>query len=333
MLLHDSICISANIVSQRPSVLATIPSQKFRLSLPLYVSMSLFRQITLQIRAFSLHDAQGRAQYVGLFLNTNICNNSCCLWWHINAYMHKCVHMQTKCRQIYTHIERHKDADGHCPRPLSNAWAHARSEPEYTNVHFLPHSHLGFLSGTWEREISVQEGGRAACGFYIRYDPTDRRTYSYEEGKKASNAKGFISGRGILPSQALRSAWFHQTYYLDSVSRRGCDVPGALLAAGVLVWPVGAAQGPAGAVDLMLTLGWTHKHTHRKTHARKHTHREEVKIMAAQEKVRGNGKGTGRIETREPKEKEKISKKHILMTSSVWISHGMHARFKQTLLH
>ncbi len=27
--------------------------------------------------------------------------------------------------------------------------------------------------------------------------------------------------------------------------------------------------------------------------------------MAAQEKVRGNGKGTGRIETREPKEREK----------------------------
>lgn len=99
------------------------------------------------------------------------------------------------------------------------------------------------------------------------------------------------------------------------MSRRGCDVPGALLAAGVLVWPVGAAQGPAGAVDLMLTLGWTHKHTEKNTHVS--THREEVKIMAAQEKVRGNGKGSGRRETREPKEKEKISKKHILMTSSV----------------
>lgn len=86
------------------------------------------------------------------------------------------------------------------------------------------------------------------------------------------------------------------TYDLDSVARRGCDVPGALLTAGILVRPVGAAQGPTGVVDLMLTLSWTH--TQRETH--RHTHEEEVKIVAAQEKVRGNGKRTGRREMREP---------------------------------
>lgn len=84
------------------------------------------------------------------------------------------------------------------------------------------------------------------------------------------------------------------TYNLDSVPWCGCDVPGALLTAGILVWPVRAAQGPSGAVDLMLTLSWTHRET------RKHTHGEEVKIVSAQEKVRGNGKETGRRETREP---------------------------------
>lgn len=84
-----------------------------------------------------------------------------------------------------------------------------------------------------------------------------------------------------------RSAWLGLlTYDLDSVSRRGSDVPGALLPAGVLVGPVGAAQGPAGAVDLMLALSWTH------TETREHTRRKEVKIVAAQEKVRGNRKGT-----------------------------------------
>lgn len=81
-----------------------------------------------------------------------------------------------------------------------------------------------------------------------------------------------------------------QTYNLDSVSRHGCDVPGALLAAGILVWPVGAAQGPTGAVYLVLTLSWIHTETH------KHTHRRKLKIVAAQEKVKGNGKGTGRKE-------------------------------------
>lgn len=87
------------------------------------------------------------------------------------------------------------------------------------------------------------------------------------------------------------------------MSWRGCDVPGALLTAGILVWPVGAAQGPTGAVDLMFTLSWTHTHAYPHTQTRKHTHREEVKIIAAQEKVRGNGKRTGRRETREAKEK------------------------------
>lgn len=146
----------------------------------------------------------------------------------------------------------------------------------------------------------------------------------YEEGKRASNAKG------KWVKEASQSAWFQITHDLDSVSGCGGDVPGALLTAGVLVRPVWAAQGPAGAVDLMLTLSWTR--TSKNT--RKHTHKEEVKIMAAQEKVKGNGKGTGRGETREPNEREKISKKHILMTSSVWISHGStHACFKQTLLH
>lgn len=62
------------------------------------------------------------------------------------------------------------------------------------------------------------------------------------------------------------------TYNFDSVSRCGCDVPGALFPAGVLVWPVWAAQGPTGTVDLMLTLGWRHTHTHK--HARAHTERK-----------------------------------------------------------
>lgn len=78
------------------------------------------------------------------------------------------------------------------------------------------------------------------------------------------------------------------TYYLDSVSWRGSDVPGALLTAGIFVRPVRAAQSPAGAVDLMLTLSCTHTHTN----TRAHTRRKEVKIVAVQEKVKGNGKGT-----------------------------------------
>lgn len=60
------------------------------------------------------------------------------------------------------------------------------------------------------------------------------------------------------------------TYNFDSVSRCGCDVPGALFPAGVLVWPVWAAQGPTGTVDLVLTLGWRHTHKH----ARAHTERK-----------------------------------------------------------
>lgn len=92
------------------------------------------------------------------------------------------------------------------------------------------------------------------------------------------------------------------TYNLDSVSRCGCDVPGALFPAGVLVWPVWAAQGPTGTVDLMLTLGWTH------THTQEHTQRGSLKIMAAQEKVRGNGKGTGRRETQELNERRRFQR-------------------------
>lgn len=88
------------------------------------------------------------------------------------------------------------------------------------------------------------------------------------------------------------------------MSRGGRDVPGALLTAGILVWPVGAAQGPAGAVDLVLALSWTH------TETRKHTQRQEVKITAAQENVRGNGKGTGRRETREAKERRDFKETH-----------------------
>lgn len=65
--------------------------------------------------------------------------------------------------------------------------------------------------------------------------------------------------------------WLH-TYYLDSVSWRGSDVPGALLTAGILIRPVRAAQGPTGAVDLMLALSWIH--TGRNTRA--NTHRKEV---------------------------------------------------------
>ena len=38
------------------------------------------------------------------------------------------------------------------------------------------------------------------------------------------------------------------------MSRRGGDVPGALLAAGVFVGPVGTAEGATGAVDLVLAL-------------------------------------------------------------------------------
>lgn len=94
------------------------------------------------------------------------------------------------------------------------------------------------------------------------------------------------------------------TYNFDSVSRCGCDVPGALFPAGVLVWPVWAAQGPTGTVDLMLTLGWRHTHTQ----TQEHTQRGSLKIMAAQEKVRGNGKGTGRRETQELNERRRFQR-------------------------
>lgn len=40
----------------------------------------------------------------------------------------------------------------------------------------------------------------------------------------------------------------------DAVAGGGGDVPGAFLPAGVLVRPVGAAEGSAGTVDLVLTL-------------------------------------------------------------------------------
>lgn len=87
------------------------------------------------------------------------------------------------------------------------------------------------------------------------------------------------------------------TYDLNAVTRRGSDVPGALFTAGILVGPVRAAQGPTGAVDLMLTLSWTHARTqkHTSTHMKR-----KLKIVAAQEKVKGNGKRTGRREMREP---------------------------------
>lgn len=72
-----------------------------------------------------------------------------------------------------------------------------------------------------------------------------------EGGKKATTAKVKGLRRLLKPSKSRR---FQHTYDLDSVSWRGCDVPGALLTAGILVRPVRAAQGPTGAVDLMLTL-------------------------------------------------------------------------------
>lgn len=59
------------------------------------------------------------------------------------------------------------------------------------------------------------------------------------------------------------------TYNLDSVSRRGCDVPGALLTAGILVWPVRAAQRATGAVDLVFTLSWMHTHRNKQAHTKR----------------------------------------------------------------
>lgn len=90
------------------------------------------------------------------------------------------------------------------------------------------------------------------------------------KGRRSIMLKGLKSERDI--------DWFQHTYYLDSVSRCGCDVPGTLLTAGILVWPVRAAQGPTGAVDLMLTLSWTHTHayphTRERTHASTHIERK-----------------------------------------------------------
>lgn len=102
------------------------------------------------------------------------------------------------------------------------------------------------------------------------------------------------------------------THDLDSVSRRGRDVPGALFTAGVLVRPVGAAQGPAGTVDLVLALSCTGtcKHAHG------HTQRK-LKMVAAQEKGREEteNRGTGRRETRGAGDREKTSRRHLLMMS------------------
>lgn len=87
---------------------------------------------------------------------------------------------------------------------------------------------------------------------------------------------------------------------------------------GYLSGQLGLLRVPVGLWILCShSAGHTHMHIHTHTQTRRHTHREEVKIIAAQEKVRGNGKRTGRRETREPKEREKSSMKHILMTSSV----------------
>lgn len=124
-------------------------------------------------------------------------------------------------------------------------------------------SHLGFINGTWKENSSCK---------------------NEEEQLEDFTCK-------VCTSEGSRFTW-SLTYNFNPVSRHGSDVPGALLPAGILVRPVGAAQGPAGAVDLMHTFSWNTK---------AHTQRKEVKTVAVQEKVRGNGKETGRKETREPK--------------------------------
>lgn len=81
------------------------------------------------------------------------------------------------------------------------------------------------------------------------------------------------------------------TYDLDSMSWRGCDVPGALLAAGILVWPVRTAQGSTGTVDLMFTLSWTHTqaNTHRERKLQSWLHRKRSEEIERKEGAkRGN---------------------------------------------
>lgn len=82
--------------------------------------------------------------------------------------------------------------------------------------------------------------------------------------------------------------------------------PGVAVMSQVHSLRLGYLSGQLGLLRVPLGL-WilcSHSAGHTHTHTRKHTDREEVKIMAAQEKVRGNGKGTGRRETRELKERE-----------------------------
>ncbi len=265
-------CIKANTVSQTPSVWANVLSEKLRLSPLRPISPSLFGQTTAQIRltTFQPQLSSNHTAERNTSVYSFICSNS------TNVVTHKCLHAQMHaCVCAHTYIHTHKDTDGRCPRPLSNAWTHACSLPEYTNVHFLPRSHLGFISGTWETEIIEQEGGRAAGGFYIRYDPIDRIMYCYEEGKKANNAKGFKEQKRNCPHKPKNLLDFSTLTILTRC-------PGVAVMSQVHSLRLGYLSGQLGLLRVPLGLwilcshsaGHTHMHihTHTHTHARTQAH-------------------------------------------------------------
>lgn len=146
-----------------------------------------------------------------------------------------------------------------------------------------------------------ETGGRTAWGLHIRWDPTDRIKRCSEGGKTDNNAKVKGSKRPHAP--------YSKT--LTILTR----CPGVAVMSQVHSLRLGYLSGQLGLLRVPLGLWILCSHSAEDTHTHTHAHKEEVKIIAAQEKVRGNGKGTGRRETREAKERERISKEHILMTS------------------
>lgn len=167
---RNTICIKANGVSQTPSVWANILSQKLRLSTLLSLFLSLFGKITMQIRLGTfqpwlclIHNAHSRASYSCLSLN-KLCTSAVTLKcgddylrWHRNAYMHKSKHVCAHKHCTHTHTQKDTKTQMATAQGLFLTHEHTLAvSPNIQTWTLSPHSHLGFISGTCEREIIKQ---------------------------------------------------------------------------------------------------------------------------------------------------------------------------------